>query len=300
MKKALLECVPNLSEGRAPSALQALYTELSHIPELQILNVSADGDHHRSVWTWAGPPEAIESALFSAYTWAETQIDLRLHQGAHPRIGAVDVVPLIPLQNISAAEAVVFSQGLAARLAQRFDLPIFLYEKSATRPERRNLAHIRQGQYEGLSAKLQAPEWVPDFGPSHPHPRLGATALGVRDFLIAFNLFYPAEAFAAVKSLAQRLRASNGGLPCVKALGLFLPQRQKAQLSFNLTDFRVTPLQVLMQAVLKEGAELGLLPPEAGEVIGLIPEAATWPGFRTDLRLIDPRNVILEQHLKKS
>lgn len=298
MKKALLECVPNLSEGRDPHALQTLYTELSHISELQILNTSADADHHRSVWTWAGPPAAIESALCSVYEWALKHIDLRVHHGAHPRIGAVDVIPLIPLQGISEAEAVLFSQGLAARLAQRFELPIFLYEKSATRPERRNLAHIRQGQFEGLPAKLQQPEWGPDFGPSHPHPRLGATALGVRDFLIAFNLFYPAETIAAVKTLAHRLRASNGGLPCVKALGLFLPQRQKAQLSFNLTDFRMTPLHVLMEAVLKQGAELGLTP-EAGEVIGLIPEAATWPGFTKDLRLSDPQDVILEHHLKK-
>jgi glutamate formiminotransferase len=299
VKKTLLECVPNLSEGRDPLALQALYKQLSQLPELQILDHSADPDHHRSVWTWVAPPEVIEQALMCLYQWAESQIDLRKHQGAHPRIGAVDVVPLIPIEGISRHEAIAFSKGLAVRLANRFQLPIFLYEASATQPQRRNLAAIRQGQFEGLHEKLKQPAWLPDFGPAQPHPSLGATALGVRDFLIAFNLCYGAQELAPVKELARRLRASNGGLPAVKALGLWLPQRQKTQLSFNLTDFRVTSLQDLIQAVLKQGAELGITP-EAGEIIGLIPQAATWPGFETALKLTDRRDVVLEHHLRRT
>ncbi len=299
MKKTLLECVPNLSEGRDPLALQALYKQLSQLPELQILDHSADPDHHRSVWTWVAPPEVIEQALMCLFHWAEKQIDLRKHQGAHLRIGAIDVIPLIPIEGISKHEAVAFSKSLAARLAHHFQLPIFLYEASATQAQRCNLASIRQGQFEGLSEKLKQPAWLPDFGPTQPHPSLGATALGVRDFLIAFNLCYGAQELAPVKELARRLRASNGGLPAVKALGLWLPQRQKTQLSFNLTDFRVTSLQDLIQAVLKQGAELGIAP-ETGEIIGLIPEAATWPGFENDLKLTDRRNVILEHHLRKT
>ncbi|MGE3726688.1 MAG: glutamate formimidoyltransferase [Candidatus Sericytochromatia bacterium] len=297
MKKTLLECVPNISEGRDPLALHALYQTLSQLPELQILDYSADPDHHRSVWTWAAPPDVIEQALNMLFHWAERQIDLSRHQGAHPRIGAVDVIPLIPLQGISQNEAVQFSQALAGRLAQRFQLPIFLYEQSASQPERQNLAAIRRGQFEGLSEKLKQPSWAPDFGPAQPHPSLGATALGVRDFLIAFNLFYGKQELSAVKALAHRLRASSGGLPAVKALGLWLPQRQCAQLSFNLTDFRITSLQRLIQAVFKEGAKLGI-EPESGEIIGLIPADAAWPGFEADLKLMDPRDVILEYHLR--
>jgi glutamate formiminotransferase / 5-formyltetrahydrofolate cyclo-ligase len=297
VSKTLLECVPNLSEGRNTRILSLLTQELKQLPELQILDFSADPDHHRSVFTWAAPPKTLEQALFILYEWAHKYIDLSTHKGAHPRIGAIDVVPIIPLIGITESETLAFVRQLAARLASHFELPLFLYEKSAQQPQRANLALIRKGQYEGLAQKMQNSEWKPDFGPAIPHPRLGASAIGVRDFLIAYNLFFGPQDLLKVKELAARLRASNGGLPAVKALGIWLPSRQSAQLSFNLTDFHQTPLRHLITEVLSLAGELGLKPAQ-GEIIGLLPEAAVWPGFENDLYLNQNRNFILEQHLK--
>ncbi|PIQ26371.1 glutamate formimidoyltransferase [bacterium (Candidatus Blackallbacteria) CG17_big_fil_post_rev_8_21_14_2_50_48_46] len=297
MRYTLLECVPNLSEGRNLPALNGLTQELNQIKGLYLLDFSADADHHRSVFTLAGSPEAIEAGLNQIYTWSLKHIDLRRHQGAHPRIGAVDVAPLIPLQGISTEEAVQFSLGLAQNLAQRFQIPIFLYESSALLKQRTNLAVIRKGQFEGLAEKMKQPEWQPDFGPSAPHPRLGATALGVREFLIAYNLFFAGHQLESVKALAASLRESSGGLKAVKALGLWLPSRQQCQLSINLTDFRQTSLKTLSSEI-KTSTQRLKLSPLHGELIGLIPRAASWPGFEACLLLQETRNFILEEALK--
>lgn len=296
MCQILLECVPNLSEGRHVSALNVLYKQLQRISGLYLLDASSDIDHHRSVLTLVGPPRALEIGLQYIFQWSAQYIDLRQHQGVHPRLGAVDVIPLIPLQGITQAEAVSFSHALGQRLATEFQVPIYFYEHSATAPHRRNLADIRRGQYEGLEIKMQQPGWAPDCGPTQPHPALGASVLGVRNFLVAYNMIFTPVDLARVRQLARRLRASSGGLPGVKALGLWLPQRATAQLSVNLTDLQQTSLQTFIQTLHHEAQQLGLTP-LAGEVIGLLPQSVIWPGYFEDLRLSGPAP-ILEQRLQ--
>jgi glutamate formiminotransferase len=240
---------------------------------VSLLDVSADPDHNRSVLTLAGEPEALLSGLLALYERALGEIDLRQHQGVHPRLGAVDVVPFVPLGATPMSLAVATARRLAAAVAERFRLPVYLYEEAASRPDRRPLAAVRRGGFEGLAAKLAAPGWAPDHGPAHPHPSAGATVVGARRFLIACNAVLDAADPAVARAIAAAVRETGGGLPAVRALGFFLASQGRAQVSMNLVDHRRTSLRQALDRVGREAAARGTRVLSC-EVVGLVPREA--------------------------
>ncbi len=273
MTETLLECIPNLSEGRDLAALEKLWQTLAEIKDLKRLHRTSDPDHNRTVLTLAGPQESIREAVHTLFKWAQTQIDLRQHLGVHPRIGALDVIPLVPLSGISQSEAIAFSKSLGAEIAERWSVPIYLYEDSAAQPERSALPDIRKGGYEGLAEKMQDSFWQPDFGPSQPHASLGASVLGVRKLLIAWNVFLDSTDLKLAQNISRQIRARNGGFAALRALGFYLAHRQQVQISMNLLDFEQTSLFAIMDTIRNLAAEAGV--EVAGtEFIGLVPRRA--------------------------
>lgn len=269
----MIESVPNVSEGRRPDVLQQLVGSVSTRDGVWLLDYSADPSHNRSVLTLAGEPLAVQAALLRLAAVAVARIDLGQHRGVHPRLGAVDVVPFIPLEGSTLAQCIDLSRSFARAFADRFGIPVYLYEHSAADPGRRRLEHIRRGQFEGLALKMRQPEWQPDFGPDHPHPTAGATVVGARMPLIAFNVNLDSADLTVARQVAAAVRESSGGLPCVKALGLWLEHRNIAQVSMNLTDYSVTPLQEAFDAVRTAARSRGVDLLES-ELIGLVPAAA--------------------------
>jgi glutamate formiminotransferase / 5-formyltetrahydrofolate cyclo-ligase len=280
----VLECVPNVSEGRRPGVVARLAAAASSPPGVQLLDVSSDPDHNRSVLTLAGDAEGLVQGLLALYEVALAEIDLRTHAGVHPRIGAVDVVPFVPLGDTPMAAAVAAAERLAWEVARRFDLPVYLYERAARVPERAALAVLRRGQFEGFAAKLAEPQWAPDFGPARVHPTAGVTVIGARFFLIAFNAVLDTADVAVARAIARRVRESGGGLPAVRAMGVYLASRGRAQVSMNLVDFRRTPVLQVLERVRAEAAALGARVVE-GELIGLMPAAAARGVARDALQL---------------
>jgi glutamate formiminotransferase / formiminotetrahydrofolate cyclodeaminase len=267
----LVECVPNFSEGRRPEVLEAIADALRAHAHVQLLDIESDEDHNRSVFTLVAPPEAMMPAMFDAIKTAAAHIDLEQHRGAHPRIGATDVVPFVPLRDVEMAECVVLAQELGSRVGEELSIPVYLYEAAATRPDRVNLADIRHGEYEGLKAEIAAnPDRIPDFGPRRLGPA-GATVIGARPFLIAYNVFLTTSDAEIAKKIAKTIRNSSGGLRYVKALGLLV--NGKAQVSLNLTDFRKTPIHVAVELIRREAARYGV-GIESSELIGMIPQQA--------------------------
>lgn len=267
-----LECVPNLSEGRRPDVVARLAAAVS-APGVQLLDVSSDPDHNRSVLTLAGEPEDLIAGLLALYETALAEIDLRRHEGVHPRIGAVDVVPFVPLGETPMAVAVAAAWHLATAVGGRFGLPVYLYEEAAARPERRSLASIRRGGFEGFAAKLADPLWQPDYGPARLHPSAGATVIGARFYLIACNAILDTAEVTVARAVAAAVRESGGGLPAVRALGFYLASRGRAQVSMNLVDFRRTSLSRALDLVREEAAARGARV-EASELVGLLPRQA--------------------------
>ena len=269
----IVESVPNFSEGRRPEVCQAL-SEEARKSGAAVLDLTWDADHHRSVLTMAGPPPAIERAAFAVARKAIELIDLTRHQGQHPRMGAIDVLPFVPLRDASMADAVALARGVGARLGAELSLPVFLYESAATRPERRNLAAVRAPQFEGLRELLgKDPAWRPDFGPDRIHPTAGAVAVGARMPLIAFNLDLETDDVEVARDIARKIRERDGGLPGIKALGLYLDRRNCAQVSVNVCDYTKTGLLAVFQAVERLASPWGTSV-RAGELIGLVPAAA--------------------------
>lgn len=268
----MLECVPNFSEGRRPEILQGLMERAVAVPGVSVLDASRDPDHHRSVLTLAGPLEPLVGSLLNLYEYALKNIDLRRHCGQHPRIGAVDVVPFVPLEGIPMATAVAAARKLGREVAERFELPVYLYEEAALRPDRRALPVLRRGGLEGLAGRIGQPQWAPDFGPPKLHPTAGATAIGARFFLIAVNSLLDTDSLETAREIAARIRESSGGLPAVRALAIDLPRRKKVQVSMNLVDYRRTSLGTLLAEVRRRAAERGVEVMET-EIIGLVPEA---------------------------
>jgi glutamate formiminotransferase len=238
-----------------------------------LLNRSSDADHNRTVLTLIGSPEGLKEAVLALYAAALTQIDLRVQRGRHPRMGAVDVVPFIPLKNTTVAECVILAREVGQTVAERFGVPIYLYAEAATRPERAVLANIRKGEYEGLAAKMADPNWQPDYGPARPHPSAGASAIGARFFLIAYNLLLDTPDVKVAKAVARAVRTSSGGLVNVQAMGVLLDGRNLAQVSMNLLNYVQTPLHRVQEMVKSEAARYGARVISA-EVVGLIPQAA--------------------------
>jgi len=269
----LLECVPNVSEGRRPEVVARLVAAVTSVPGVRLLDVSSDPDHNRSVLTLVGEAGDLRAGLLALYEAALREIDLTRHQGVHPRVGAVDVVPFVPLGDTPMKEAVMAAEALASEVAERFSLPVYLYERAARRPESCRLADIRRGGFEGFPAKMADPAWAPDFGPARVHPTAGVTVIGARFFLIAFNVVLETADVAVAKTIARKVRESGGGLPAVRAMGVYLESRGRAQVSMNLVDFRQTSVLTAFNRVREEAEALGTQVLES-ELIGLMPEEA--------------------------
>jgi glutamate formiminotransferase len=291
-----LECVPNVSEGRRPEIVARLAVAASSAPGVRLLDLSSDPDHNRSVLTLAGDAEGLHAGLLSLYESALDAIDLTRHQGVHPRVGAVDVAPFIPLGDTPMAAAVAAAERLGEEVARRFGLPVYLYERAARRPERTLLADVRRGGFEGFPEKIADPAWAPDFGPKRVHPTAGVAVIGARFFLIAFNVVLETADVAVARAIARRVRESGGGLPAVRAMGVYLASRGLAQVSMNLVDYRRTPLLKAFERVREEAASLGTRAVES-EVIGLVPEEAVRGVAPEDL-LLPGRLPLLEERLK--
>jgi len=293
----IIESVPNFSEGRRADVVEALAAE-ARARGVTVLDLTKDPDHHRSVITFAGPPRAVEEAAFAVTKKALELIDLTKHRGAHPRMGAIDVLPFVPLQGATLPDAVLLARSLGARIGSELGLPVFLYEAAATRPQRRNLAEVRGPEFEGLRDLIgKDPARTPDFGPNRIHPTGGCVAVGARPPLIAFNVDLDTDDVKIARAIARKIRERDGGLPGVKALGIALPSRNCAQVSMNLCDYAKTGLLAVFAAVEREAALLGTRV-RAGELIGLVPRAAFPEDGAAALKLIDfsPRR-ILESHL---
>ncbi len=278
----IVEAVPNFSEGRRPEVVDALVAAIQ-APGVLLLDASADADHNRCVLTVAGEPAAVLEGLFRATQKAAELINLHEHQGAHPRIGATDVMPIVPIEKITLAECVALARQLGQRIGAELELPVYLYEAAATRPERVRLPDIRRGEFEGLLASIHTPERTPDFGPARVGPA-GAVVVGARPFLIAYNVYLATADVAVAKSIAKTIRESSGGLPAVRALGLLVDGQ--AQVSMNLVDFQQTPVHVAFDAITRLAAEQGVAV-DRSELIGLAPQAVMLQAAAHYLKLPD-------------
>ena len=269
----IIECIPNVSEGRRPEVIERLVTAVRGTPGVRLLDYSSDASHNRSVLTLVGDAAPLKAAILALFEEAVAAIDLRRHQGEHPRLGAVDVVPFVPIESVSMADCVALAKDVAGAVAERFALPVFLYEEASDNPLRRNLEDIRRGEFEGLAAKMSSPGWAPDFGPAGPHVSAGAAVIGARMPLIAYNINLNTDRLDVAKKIAAAIRQSSGGLRYVKAMGVKVEDRKLAQVSINLTNFQKTPMHRVFDLVAREAARYGVMVLES-EIVGLVPSAA--------------------------
>lgn len=283
--RRLVECVPNFSEGKDESVIAALIGAVQSVPGVAVLDRTSDPDHHRSVLTFAGPPESVAEAAFQAVRIASQRLDLRTHHGVHPRVGVADVVPFVPISGVTMADCVALAKQVGARIGEELQIPVFFYEEAAAIHDRRRLESIRRGGLEELAARMASESsWKPDCGPARPHPTAGVTVVGARPVLVAFNVNLASRDLSVAKAIAKAIRASSGGLPHVKAIGVDLPSRQQVQVSMNLTDIEATPLYVAYEAVREQAARAGVSIAES-ELIGLAPQRAVTDTARAGLRL---------------
>jgi glutamate formiminotransferase len=269
---AIIECVPNISEGRRSDVLDAC-AEAIRATGVRLLDVKADAAHNRTVYTFAGDPAGVRRAALALFAAALARIDLRQHSGEHPRMGAVDVVPFIPIEGATMADCIALANDVAATVSAEHNLPVFLYEDAARDASRRNLEDIRRGEFEGLAAKLKQPAWTPDFGPAAPHASAGASVIGARMPLIAYNINLATDRIDVARRIATAVRQSSGGLRYVKAMGITLADRGIVQVSMNLTNYEKTPIHRVFELVKREAARYGVAVLES-EIIGLVPAAA--------------------------
>lgn len=294
----VIECVPNISEGRDREKIGAVAGALSRSKGVKLLDVCLDPDHHRSVFTFIGAPGDLERAALSACAAALEQIDMRNHAGVHPRIGAVDVVPFVPLKGADMKDAVEAAHRFGRTFAERHRVPVYFYGEAALTPQRRDLPDIRRGGYEDLRARMKDPLWKPDAGPVQFNPKSGATAVGAREPLIAFNVNLRTSDVEVAKRIARKVRFSSGGLRHVKAIGVLLKSRNIAQVSMNLTGYRETSVRKAFDAVKEEALRQGTEILES-ELVGLVPEEALADTTADDLQLSNFRNeCIIEKHLR--
>ncbi|MFN4181672.1 MAG: glutamate formimidoyltransferase [bacterium] len=267
------ECVPNVSEGRDKEVVEAMKSAILSQPDVRLLDVESDASHHRSVFTFIGPAEAVKNAVLHLYEVALRHIDLRKHKGEHPRIGAVDVVPFVPIFDSTMAEAVELAKQTGEEIARRFGVPVYLYEEAATAHYRKNLADIRKGEFEGLAEKMMDPLWKPDYGPERPHPSAGASVVGAREILIAYNIYLGTNDIKIARAIARAIRASDGGFTFIKALGFEIKERNQVQVSMNVVNYKKSPLHRVFQMVKLESARYGV-PVVSSEIVGLVPADA--------------------------
>lgn len=266
----IIECVPNFSEGSDKQIVEKIADAFSAKDNVKLLDYSSDADHNRSVITVAGEPEALKEAVIEAVGIAVELINLTKHSGQHPRMGAVDVIPFIPIKNVTMDEAITLSKEVGDAIGEKYNLPVFLYEKSATQQHRENLANVRKGEFEGLKEKMLSPEWKPDFGPLQPHPTAGAVAVGARMPLVAYNVNLNTSDLEIATAIAKKVRHIGGGLRFCKAMGVELEDKGITQVSMNLTDYTKTSIYRAHEMVRMEAKRYGVTV-AGGEVIGLVP-----------------------------
>ncbi len=271
--KQIIECVPNFSEGRNQQNIEKIVGSFRGQKGVKLLDYQTDEDHNRMVVTVVGEPQALKTAVIEAMGSAIEAIDMNTHQGQHPRMGAIDVVPFIPIKNVSMKEAISFSREVAQEGAKKFELPVFLYERSASRLERENLANIRKGQFEGMADKIKQPEWKPDFGPVMLHPTAGATAIGARMPLVAYNVNLDSDNIDIANDIARKVRHISGGLKYCKGIGIELKDRGVVQVSMNLTDYTQTALYRAFELIKVEARRYGVNV-IGSEIVGLVPMEA--------------------------
>lgn len=294
----LVECIPNISEGRRSEVIEAVVDQVRQTAGVTLLDVSSDTSHNRSVITFLGSPEGVENAAVALAKKAAELIDLTKHQGEHPRMGAVDVVPFVPVKEVTKEECVELSKRVGKRIWEEANMPVFLYEDSASAPHRVNLASVRKGQFEGMGAKVLQPEWEPDFGGRTIHPTAGVVAVGARMPLIAYNINLSTSDLAIASAIAKVIRRSSGGLDCVKALGVMLEDRNIAQVSINMTDFHRTPLYRVVELVKAEARRWGVTV-VGTEVVGLTPMDALIDAAEYYLQIenFDKKKQVLENYI---
>ena len=270
----IVECVPNFSEGRRPEVIEAITNEIKSVPGVMLLDKEMDADHNRAVITFVGGPDEAKLAAFKAISKATELIDMNKHKGEHPRMGATDVVPFIPISGVTTQDCVVLAEQLAKEVAEKLQIPIYLYESAAKRPDRVNLAVVRRGEYEGIKAEIETnPDRKPDFGPPRMHPTAGATAIGTRMPLIAFNVYLGTPYVGIAKKIAKAIRFSGGGLRFCKALGFEIKERGLAQISMNLVNYPKTPIFRVFEMIKAEAERYGV-PIISSEIVGLTPQDA--------------------------
>ena len=269
----IIESIPNVSEGRRPEVVEAIASAIRAVPGVRLLDYSSDASHNRSVFTLAGDGAPLKAAILAMYEQALAHIDLRTHQGEHPRLGAVDVVPFVPIDGVTMAQCVELARDVAGEVASRFGVPIYLYEDASNDPARKNLEDIRRGEFEGLGAKMASKGWAPDFGPSAPHASAGASVVGARMPLIAYNINLNTDRLDVAKKIAAAIRHSSGGYRFVKAAGFELKDRGIVQVSMNLTNYEKTPIFRVFETVRREAERYGVSILES-EIVGLVPAAA--------------------------
>lgn len=271
--KKIMECVPNFSEGRNMEVMEAILEPFKHTEGMTLLDWSHDEDHNRMVVTLVGEPEALKTSVIEAVKIAVKKIDLNHHTGQHPRMGAVDVIPFVPVKGVTQEEAIELSKEVGMIIGEEIGIPVFLYEDSATTPERQNLAKIRKGQFEGMKEKIHEPEWHPDFGPSDIHPTAGVVAVGARMFLVAYNVNLDDPNVDHATAIAKRVRHIGGGLHFCKGMGVDLTERHQSQVSMNLTNYKKTAIYRAHEMVRMEAKRYGAKI-VGSEIIGMIPEEA--------------------------
>jgi glutamate formiminotransferase len=269
----IIECIPNVSEGRRADVVEAVAAAIRGVAGARLLDYSSDASHNRSVFTLAGDAAALKAAVLAMYEQALPAIDLRAHTGEHPRLGAIDVVPFVPIEGATMADCVALARDVAREVASRFGVPVYLYEDASSNPARKNLEDIRRGEFEGLGAKMASPGWAPDYGPAAPHASAGASVIGARMPLIAFNINLDTDRLDVAKKIAAAIRHSSGGFRFVKAAGFELKDRGIVQVSMNLTNYEKTPIFRVFETVKREAERYGV-PILESEIVGLVPAAA--------------------------
>ncbi|GHS86353.1 glutamate formiminotransferase [Synergistales bacterium] len=293
----LIECVPNFSEGRRQDVIKAIADSARGVEGVKVLDCSSDADHNRTVLTFVGDPQSVKKAAFSCCKTASQLIDMEKHRGAHPRVGATDVIPFIPVDGVTMEECVALAHALGMEIADKLSIPVYFYEAAARRASMKALPDVRRGEYEGLKELIKTPERAPDEGPHLMHPSAGATVIGARPFLIAYNINLDTSNLALAKKIAQTIRSARGGYVNCRAMGVMLEERSITQISINMTDYTATPLHRVFETIKSEAARYGVNV-VGSEVVGLTPMQALLDAAVFYLRIEDfRREQVLEARL---
>lgn len=293
----IVECVPNFSEGCNQEVIDAITAEVKKVQGVTLLNVQSDASHNRTVVTFIGEPAAVKQAAFASCAKATELIDMEKHHGEHPRIGATDVIPFIPVSEVTIEECVELANELAQEIAEKLGVPVYMYEAAAKKPERTKLPDVRKGQYEGLKVDIAKPERHPDYGPNHMHATAGATVVGARQFLIAYNINLSTSDVTIAKKIATAIREAKGGYKYCRAMGIMIEERNMAQVTINMVNYEGTPLHRVFETVKSEAARYGVNV-IGSEIVGLLPMQALIDTAAFYLRLEDfDRKQVMEENI---